>query len=356
MSPPQLIPPTSPVQVFSGDGRLRRRFSHTGHGPLRALILSNLKWGGPCRGHYVLPQADIKSSAILSSRRIVGISYFPHTVALSGRDKVRDVYKRQALFKVGILDILFGSVWKPTADPASFGILYVILTSIVGTFLAILIGVPIGVLTAIFLAEVAPPRVASIVRPAVELLAGIPSVIYGLLGILILNPLMYKLELKIFAGSTTHQFTGGANLISAVLVLAVMILPTVINISESALRAVPKHLKSASLALGATHIQTIFKVLVPAAKSGIVTAIVLGCGRAIGEAMAISLVSGSSVNLPLPFNSVRFLTTAIVAEMSYSQGLHREVLFTVGLVLFAFIMFINTVLTRMFQKGGAEDD
>ena len=149
---------------------------------------------------------------------------------------------------------------------------------------------------------------------------------------------------------------GGANLISAVLVLAVMILPTVINISESALRAVPKHLKSASLALGATHIQTIFKVLVPAAKSGIVTAIVLGCGRAIGEAMAISLVSGSSVNLPLPFNSVRFLTTAIVAEMSYSQGLHREVLFTVGLVLFAFIMFINTVLTRMFQKGGAEDD
>ena len=253
-----------------------------------------------------------------------------------------------ALFKVGILDILFGSVWKPTADPASFGILYVILTSIVGTFLAILIGVPIGVLTAIFLAEVAPPRVASIVRPAVELLAGIPSVIYGLLGILILNPLMYKLELKIFAGSTTHQFTGGANLISAVLVLAVMILPTVINISESALRAVPKHLKSASLALGATHIQTIFKVLVPAAKSGIVTAIVLGCGRAIGEAMAISLVSGSSVNLPLPFNSVRFLTTAIVAD--------REVLFTVGLVLFAFIMFINTVLTRMFQKGGAEDD
>ena len=172
------------------------------------------------------------------------------------------------------------------------------------------------------------------------------------LGILILNPLMYKLELKIFAGSTTHQFTGGANLISAVLVLAVMILPTVINISESALRAVPKHLKSASLALGATHIQTIFKVLVPAAKSGIVTAIVLGCGRAIGEAMAISLVSGSSVNLPLPFNSVRFLTTAIVAEMSYSQGLHREVLFTVGLVLFAFIMFINTVLTGCSRKEG----
>lgn len=261
-----------------------------------------------------------------------------------------------ALFKVGILEILFGNVWKPTADPASFGILSVILTSIIGTAMAIFIGVPIGLFTAIFLAEAAPPRVAALVRPAVELLAGIPSVIYGLLGILILNPLMYKLELKIFAGSAAHQFTGGANLISAVLVLAIMILPTVINISESSLRAVPAHLKSASLALGATHIQTIFQVTLPAAKSGIITAIVLGCGRAIGEAMAISLVSGSSVNMPLPFNSVRFLTTAIVAEMSYSQGLHREVLFTIGLVLFAFIMFINTALTRMFQKGAAEND
>lgn len=261
-----------------------------------------------------------------------------------------------ALFKVGVPEILFGTVWKPTGNPASFGILYVILTSIVGTFLAILIGVPIGLFTAIFLAEVAPPKVAAVVRPAVELLAGIPSVIYGLLGISILNPLMYKLEMKIFAGSTTHQFTGGANLISAVLVLAIMILPTVINISEASLRAVPKHLKSASLALGATHIQTIFKVIVPAAHSGIITAVVLGCGRAIGEAMAISLVSGSSVNLPLPFNSVRFLTTAIVAEMSYSEGLHREVLFTIGLVLFVFIMFINTVLSRMFVKEGGAND
>lgn len=258
-----------------------------------------------------------------------------------------------ALFKVGILEILFGNIWTPTADPASFGILYVILTSIAGTFLAILIGVPIGLFTAIFLAETAPPKLAVAVRPAIELLAGIPSVIYGLLGVMILNPLMYKLELKIFEGSTTHQFSGGANLISAVLVLAVMILPTVINISESALRAVPKHLKSASLALGATQIQTIFKVILPAAKSGVMTAIVLGCGRAIGEAMAITLVSGSSVNIPLPFNSVRFLTTAIVAEMSYAEGLHREVLFTVGLVLFAFIMIINIVLNRIFKKGAA---
>ena len=261
-----------------------------------------------------------------------------------------------ALFQVGILDILFGTVWQPAAAEPSFGILYVILTSIVGTFLAILIGVPIGVMTAIFLAEVAPKKLANVVRPAVELLAGIPSVIYGLLGILILNPLMYKLELIIFKDSTTHQFTGGANLISAVLVLALMILPTVINISESSLRAVPAHLKSASLALGATKIQTIFHVIVPAAKSGIITAIVLGTGRAIGEAMAISLVSGSSVNLPLPFNSVRFLTTAIVAEMGYASGLHRQVLFTIGLVLFAFIMIINISLTRFLKKGEKKND
>lgn len=260
-----------------------------------------------------------------------------------------------ALFKVGILDILFGTLWQPAAASPSFGILFVILTSIAGTFLAILIGVPIGVMTAIFLAEAAPKKVADMVRPAVELLAGIPSVIYGLLGILILNPLMYKLELIIFKGSETHQFTGGANLISAVLVLALMILPTVINISESSLRAVPAHLKSASLALGATRIQTIFQVTVPAAKSGIITAVVLGTGRAIGEAMAITLVSGSSVNLPLPFNSVRFLTTAIVSEMGYAAGLHRQVLFTIGLVLFAFIMFINISLTRILKAHDKEN-
>lgn len=261
-----------------------------------------------------------------------------------------------ALFQVGIKELLFGTVWKPAAQDPSFGIFYVILTSIVGTFLAILIGVPVGILTAVFLAETAPPRLAAIVRPAVELLAGIPSVIYGLLGILILNPLMYKLELFLFQGSETHQFTGGANLISAVLVLAVMILPTVINISESAIRAVPPSMKAASLALGATHIQSIFKVILPAAKSGIVTAVILGVGRAIGEAMAISLVSGSSVNLPLPFNSVRFLTTAIVSEMGYAQGLHRQVLFTIGLVLFAFIMIINISLTRILKKGGRKKD
>jgi len=262
-----------------------------------------------------------------------------------------------ALFKVGLKEILFGTVWKPAAADPSYGILYIILTSIVGTALAILIGVPIGLLTAVFLAEVAPKKLSVLVKPAVELLAGIPSVIYGLLGILLLNPVMYRLEKWVFRGSTTHQFTGGSNLLSAVLVLAIMILPTVINISESALRAVPSQLKASSLALGATRIQTIFKVLIPAAKSGILSAIVLGVGRAIGEAMAITLVSGSSVNLPLPFNSVRFLTTAIVAEMGYSGAgtVHREVLFTIGLVLFAFIMIINLILTKIIQSEEKED-
>lgn len=255
-----------------------------------------------------------------------------------------------ALGKVGILNLLFGHEWKPAAQEPSFGILYVILTSIAGTALAILLSVPIGVLTAIFLAEAAPKRLAGIVKPAVELLAGIPSVIYGLLGLMILNPVMYKLEQYIFRDSQTHQFTGGANLISAVLVLAVMILPTVINISESAIRSVNPQLKSASYAVGASHIQTIFRVILPAARSGIITAVILGVGRAIGEAMAISLVSGSSVNFPLPFNSVRFLTTAIVSEMGYASGLHRQVLFTIGLVLFAFIMLVNTSLTKLLKK------
>ena len=261
-----------------------------------------------------------------------------------------------AIFQVGLKEILFGTVWKPTAAEPQYGILYVILTSIVGTGLAILIGVPIGVLGAVFLAEVAPKKLAMIVKPAVELLAGIPSVVYGLLGIYLLNPFMYKIELALFEGSKTHQFTGGANLLSAVIVLAIMILPTVINISETSIRAVHPSIKAASLALGASHIQTIFKSILPAAKSGIITAVVLGVGRAIGEAMAITLVSGSSVNLPLPFNSVRFLTTAIVSEMGYSSGTHRQVLFTIGLVLFVFIMIINVALSKILKKGGSADE
>ena len=260
-----------------------------------------------------------------------------------------------ALFEVGIKELLFGTVWKPTAAEPEYGIFYVILTSVVGTFMAILFGVPIGILTAVFLAEAAPQKLSVIVKPAIELLAGIPSVIYGLLGIMVLNPIMYKMELAIFKDSQTHQFTGGANLISAVIVLAVMILPTVINMSETAIRAVHPSMKASSLALGATHMQTIFHVILPAAKSGILSAVMLGVGRAIGEAMAITLVSGSSVNLPLPFNSVRFLTTALVSEMGYASDLHREVLFTIGLVLFVFIMIINVIMERLIKNGGSNN-
>lgn len=258
-----------------------------------------------------------------------------------------------AVFKAGLKEILFGTVWQPTAAEPKFGILYVILTSAAGTALAVLMGAPVGVLTAVFLAEATDRHAAGIIRPAVELLACIPSVIYGLLGLYLLNPVMYKLELRIFEGSKTHQFTGGANLLSAAIVLAVMILPTVINISEAAIRAVPPEIKSASLALGASRVQTIFRSVLPAAKPGIVTAVVLGVGRAMGEAMAISLVSGNSVNMPLPFHSVRFLTTAIVSEMGYAQGTHRQMLFTIGLVLFLFIMMINIALNRSLKKGAA---
>ena len=259
-----------------------------------------------------------------------------------------------ALTKVGVTELLFGTEWKPTADEPAFGILYVILTSVVGTVTALLIGVPIGVLTAVFIAEVGNKKISAVVQPAVELLAAIPSVIYGLVGVMILKPMMYRWEMAIFANDPTHQYTGGSNLMSAIIVLAVMILPTVINISTSSIRAVQPAIKSASLALGATKIQTIFKVVLPAAKSGIMTAVVLGLGRALGEAMAINMVAGGVVNIPLPFNSVRFLTTAIVSEMSYAEGLHRQVLFTIGLVLFAFILFTNLILTRILKKGEQE--
>lgn len=255
-----------------------------------------------------------------------------------------------ALGEIGPLEMLTQTVWAPTAAEPKFGILNIILTSIAGTAMAIVIGVPAAIFAAVFLSEIAPKRVSSVIKAAVELLAGIPSVVYGLLGILIIKPLVYKIELLLFAGSEAHKMTGGANLIAAVFVLAVMILPTVINGSQTALCAVPQHLRSSSYALGATKITTVFRVVIPAAKSGIITSVVLGIGRAIGEAMAITLVAGNAVNAPAPFNSVRFLTTGIVAEMSYSQGLHRQALFTIGLVLFVFIMVIN-ILLNLFLKN-----
>lgn len=256
-----------------------------------------------------------------------------------------------ALKEVGVFDLLFNSKWMPTAQSPSYGIFYIIITSIIGTLLSVALGVPIGLLTAVFLSEIAGKRLGSIVGGAVELLAAIPSVIYGLIGMMVLNPWMYKWEKMIYENDSSHQFTGGSNMLAAILVLAVMILPTVISVSASSLKAVPGSLRSASLALGANKIQTIFKVVVPAAKSGILTGVVLGIGRALGEAMAINMVAGGAVNLPLPFHSVRTLTTQIVSEMGYAQGLHRQVLFTVGLVLYVFIMVVNYILLRARRKG-----
>lgn len=260
-----------------------------------------------------------------------------------------------AFANVGVPELLFGTLWKPTAAEPSYGILYIILSSIMGTASSVLIGVPVGLLTAVFLTEVSNRKLASVVQPAVELLAAIPSVIYGLLGLMLLNPVMYKLEKAVFAGSKTHQFTGGSNMLSAILVLAIMILPTVVSVSASSIRAVSKDLRAASLALGASKIQTIFKVTIPAAKSGIMTGVVLGIGRALGEAMAINMVAGGSVNLPLPFNSVRFLTTQLVSEMGYAEGTHRQVLFSVGLVLYIFIMIINLLLQKL-RKEAADNE
>lgn len=266
-----------------------------------------------------------------------------------------------ALFIIGTPKLLFGTIWKPTAAEAHFGIAYIILSSIVGTAGAVLIGVPIGLLTAVFLTDITGNtkwgrKVSSLISSAVELLAAIPSVIYGLIGMMVLNPFMYKIERIFFSGSAEHQFTGGANLLSAIIVLAIMILPTVINVSCSSIKVVPDSLRSASLALGASKLQTIFKVVIPAAKSGIMTGVVLGIGRALGEAMAINMVAGGAVNIPLPFNSVRFLTTQLVSEMSYSSGLHRQVLYTVGLVLYVFVMFINLALLRLRRKGDEKND
>ena len=277
--------------------------------------------------------------AIVSIVAVVSITVY---MFISGTPAIR---------KVGLTEILFSSVWAPTASDPQFGILYMILTSLVGVLMAICIGVPIGVFTAVNLAELANEKLRKIIKSAVELLAGIPSVVYGLLGILLINPLMYQLEQYIFRDSKTHQFTGGSNLISAIIVLAIMILPTLINITETALMSVPDDYRKSSLALGASQMQTIFKVVLPAAKNGIMSAIVLGVGRAIGEAMAILLVAGNSVNFPLPFASVRFLTTGIVSEMGYAAGTHRQVLFTIGLVLFIFILVINLILNYILTRG-----
>ena len=245
-----------------------------------------------------------------------------------------------AIREIGLIDFLFGTEWASTAAEPKFGILPFILTSIYGTAGAIVLGVPVGFMTAVFLAKVAPPRLAAVVRPAVDLLAGIPSVVYGLIGMMVLVP----------AVRVAFNLPDGASLFCAIIVLAVMILPSIISVSETALKAVPKEYEEASLALGATHIETVFRVTVPAARSGIATAIVLGIGRAIGEAMAIIMVAGNVANMPGLFKSVRFLTTAVASEMSYASGLQRQALFSIALVLFLFIMLINVVLNTLLKR------
>ena len=245
-----------------------------------------------------------------------------------------------AIREIGLVDFLFGQEWASTAAEPKFGILPFILTSVYGTCGAIIIGVPVGFMTAVFLAKVASPRLAAVVRPAVDLLAGIPSVVYGLIGMMVLVPAVRE----------AFDLPDGASLFCAIIVLAVMILPSIISVSETALKAVPPEYEEASLALGATHIETVFRVSVPAASSGIAAAVVLGIGRAIGEAMAIIMVAGNVANMPSLFSSVRFLTTAVASEMAYASGLQRQALYSIALVLFIFIMIINVALNTLLKR------
>ena len=246
-----------------------------------------------------------------------------------------------AIREIGLVDFLFGDTWASTASEPRFGILPFILTSIWGTAGAIALGVPVGFFTAVWLSKMAPPRVRGVMESAVSLLAGIPSVVYGLVGMLVLVP-----GIRIF-----FNVPDGASLLAAILVLAVMILPSIIKVSMTALQAVPQEYEDASLALGATPIETYFRVSVPAAKSGIAASVVLGVGRAIGEAMAVMMVSGNVANMPSLFESVRFLTSAVASEMSYSSGLQREALFSIALVLFFFILLITASLNFFLKRG-----
>jgi len=245
-----------------------------------------------------------------------------------------------AIRKIGLVNFLFNPRWESTAAEPSFGILPFILTSVYGTAGAIVLGVPIGFLTAVYISKIAPPKIRGLLESAVSLLAGIPSVVYGLVGMLVLVPGIRKL----------FHLPDGASLLAAIIVLAVMILPCIIKVSVTALNAVPREYEDASLALGATPVETYFRVCVPAAKSGIAAAVVLGVGRAIGEAMAVMMVSGNVANMPGLFQSVRFLTTAVASEMSYSSGLQQQALFSIALVLFLFIMLINGLLNFFLKR------
>lgn len=245
-----------------------------------------------------------------------------------------------AIKEIGLGDFLLGKKWASTAAEPSYGILPFILTSVYGTAGAIVLGVPVGFMAAVYLAKMANKRVRAVVVEAVSLLAGIPSVVYGLVGMMVLVPGIRKV----------FNVPDGASLLAAIIVLAIMILPSIIKVSMTSLEAVPREYEDASLALGATPTETYFRVSVPAAKSGIAAAVVLGVGRAIGEAMAVMMVSGNAPNMPELFQSVRFLTTAVASEMSYSSGLQRQALFSIALVLFLFIMLINATLNFLLKR------
>ncbi len=245
-----------------------------------------------------------------------------------------------AIRRIGLFPFLFNKTWASTAATPSFGLLPFILTSIYGTAGAISLGVPVGFFTAVYLAKMAKPSVRAIMQSAVSMLSGIPSVVYGLVGMLILVPGIRRL----------FNVPDGSSLLAAIIVLSIMILPSIIKVSVTALEAVPKEYEDASLALGATPVETYFRVSVPAAKSGIAAAVVLGVGRAIGEAMAVMMVSGNVPNMPSLFQSVRFLTTAVASEMSYSSGLQQQALFSIALVLFLFIMLINAALNFFLKR------
>ncbi len=246
--------------------------------------------------------------------------------------------------QIGVIDFIFGTEWEPAAGEPSYGILPLILSSMYATAGSTLIGVPIGLMTAIFLSKVASKKVASVVRPAVELLAGIPSVVYGMVGALLLVPSIADL----------FSLPKGSGLFAAIIVLTVMILPSIISVSETALNSVPKEYEEASLALGAGEMETIFKVSVPAAKNGIAAGIVLGVGRAIGEAMAVMMVAGNVANMPSLFESVSLLTTSIAKDMGYASGLHRQALFSIALILFIFILIINAIMNFFVKKGDTD--
>lgn len=246
-----------------------------------------------------------------------------------------------AIREIGLGKFLLGKKWASTAAEPSYGILPFILTSIYGTAGAMLLGVPVGFLTAVYLSKAAPPKVKAVMETAASLLAGIPSVVYGLVGMLVLVPGVRKL----------FGVPDGASLLAAIVVLAVMILPSIVKVSVTALDAVPREYEDASLALGATPVETYFRVSVPAARSGVAAAVVLGVGRAIGEAMAVMMVSGNVPNMPSLFQSVRFLTTAVASEMSYASGLQRQALFSIALVLFLFIMLINAALNFFLKRN-----